>query len=436
MIDFPYFWNAGLRVGLSCAAVATGLLCGAAFGAEPALQPPPASATLSLTVDEAMALFLKQNLDLLIAQYGIDAAKGLEVTAKLFPNPNLSVDTTASMTLSYGQVSVLAGRIDQLFELAGKRGYRQQSARYATQSAEAAFADAGRVLGFSVKEAFYKVLQSGRKLELAKENSAFFNEVVNINTIRFRKGVIAEADLIKLRVQAVDFQNQVITATQDLLIAQNNLRALLALRPNVELNLQGELEYKPVSLVPEALKAEALMTRPDLVAKERLLAQRSADLKLARALRVPDVTLGADALMQGPEGPNTPHGYGFGLSVPLPLFNRNQGGILQAEAGIRAAEADRDKTRLQVEIDVETAYRDFTQTQMLVQAYLAGVLDDARASREIAKKAYERGGTSILDVLDAFRTFNTTMQGYLEALLGYQRSLLEINSAVGRQVIP
>src|SRR5207245_984749 len=120
------------------------------------------------------------------------------------------------------------------------------------------------------------------------------------------------------------------------------------------------------------------------------------------------------------------------VAVVQPQSGRDPPG----EAGIRAAEADRHKTRLQVEIDVETAYRDFTQTQMLVQAYRSGVLDDARASRDIAKKAYERGGTTILDVLDAFRTFNNTMQGYLEALLGYQRSLLEINSAVGRQVIP
>ena len=436
MSGFPDICNTGLRVWLSCAAIATGLLCGVAYGAEPPLQPQASAGTLSLTVDEATALFLKQNLDLLIAQYGIDAAKGLEVTARLFPNPVLSLDATISTTRSVDRTGSLTARVDQLFELAGKRAYRQESARYAMQSAEAAFADAVRVLGFSVKEAFYKVLQARRRLELAKENSAFFNEVVNINTIRFKKGVIAEADLIKLRVQAVDFQNQVITASHDLLSAYNNLRALLALRPNIELSLAGELEYQPVSLVPETLKAEALMTRPDLVAKERAVSQRSAELKLAKAFRVPDLTVGIDKNVQGAEGPNSPNQIGAGLSIPLPLFNRNQGGILQAEAAIRAATADRDKTRIQVELDVETAYRDFTQTQMLVQAYRAGALEDARASREIAKKAYERGGTSILDVLDAFRTFNATMQGYLEALLAYQRSLLAINAAVGREVIP
>jgi len=279
-----------------------------------------------------MALFLKQNLDLLIAQFGIDSAKGLEVTAKLFPNPNLSLDVTGSTTKSFRRVGSLSGRVDQLFELAGKRGYRQESARYAVQSAEAAFADAIRTLGFSVKDNFYHVLQASQKLDLAKQNSANFAEVVRVNAIRFKKGVIAEVDLIKLRVQLVDFQNQVITATQEFLTAQNTLKGLLSVDPMVDLSLKGDLDYTPLSLSLETLRAEALASRPDVLAKTRALSQKSADLKLARALRVPDVTLGADAEAQGPEGPNVDHQVGVGLSIPLPLFNRNQGGILQAEA--------------------------------------------------------------------------------------------------------
>jgi len=434
MIGFSNTHGTRLCAWLGCAAIATGLLCSASFGAEPAPQPPAGAGTFSLTVDEAMGLFLKQNLDLLIAQYGIDSAKGLEVTTRLFPNPTLSADVTGSMTESFGQVGVLAFRIDQLFELAGKRGYRQESAKYGVQSAEASFADAVRTLGFAVKDAFYHVFQAKQKLDLARQNSANFAEVVKINDLRFKKGAIPEVDLIKLRVQLVDFQNQVIIATQDFLAAQNTLKGLLRVRPIVELVLKGELDYTARSLSLETLKADALLSRPDVLAKTRNVSQKDANLKLARAFRVPDVTLGADALMQGPQGPNTPHGYGFGLSVPLPLFNRNQGGILQAEADLKTAQTDLDKTRLLVEIDVENAYRDFTQTEMLVQAYRGGAVNDAKEVKDIAAKAYQRGGTTILDLLDAFRTFNTTMQGYIDALYAYQRSLLEIDAAVGREV--
>ena len=389
---------------------------------------------LALTVDEAMALFLSQNLDLLITQYGIESAKGLEVTSKLFPNPNLSADTTGSTTKSFHDTGSLSLRLDQLFELAGKRGYRQESARYGVLSAEAAFTDAVRTLGFAVKDVFYHVLRARQKLNLAKQNSANFAEVVKINDIRFQKGAIAEVDLIKLRVQLVDFQNQAITATQDFLNAQNTLKGLLRVRPMVELVLKGELDYTPLSLDLDKLRADALATRPDVIVKTRNVSQKTANLKLARAFRFPDVTLGGDYSIQGPQGPNTPNQYGFGLSVPLPLFNRNQGGILQAEADLSTAQTDLEKTRLQVEIDVENAYRDFTQTEMLVKAYRGGVLNDARTSREIAEKAYVRGGMTILDLLDAFRTFNTTMQGYIDALYAYQRSLLEVDAAVGREV--
>src|SRR3989442_3180567 len=216
------------------------------------------------------------------------------------------MDVTGSMTQSFGKVGALALRIDQLYELAGKRGYRQESARYGVQSAEASFADAVRTLGFAVKDAFYHVLQAKQKLELAKQNSANFAEVVKINDIRFKKGAIPEVDVIKLRVQLVDFQNQVITATQDYLTAQNNLRGLLGLKPTVALNVAGDLEYKSPTLSVETLKADALLSRPDVLGKTRDGSQKDAKLKLARAFPGADVTIGAGTTLDGAPGHNTP----------------------------------------------------------------------------------------------------------------------------------
>src|SRR5256712_6931813 len=164
MIVFSNTRGTRLRAWPGCAAIAAGLLCGASFGAEPALQSPAGAEALSLTVDEAMAVFLKQNLDLLMAQYGIDSAKGLEVTARLFPNPNLSVDVTGGMTPSFGQGGVLALRVDQLFELAGKRGYRQEGARDGGQSAEGSFSGAAPALGFPVQQPFHQLGRAQQEL--------------------------------------------------------------------------------------------------------------------------------------------------------------------------------------------------------------------------------------------------------------------------------
>src|SRR5207247_11432900 len=139
------------------------------------------------------------------------------------------------------------------------------------------------------------------------------------------------------------------------------------LKPTVALNVAGDLEYKSLTLSLETLKADALQSRPDVLAKTRTVSQKDANLKLARAFRVPDVTIGADTTMEGPQGPNTPHQYGFGLSVPLPLFNRKQGGTLQAEADLRTAKTDLDKTRLLAELDGDNAYRSVPQAQMPAQ---------------------------------------------------------------------
>jgi cobalt-zinc-cadmium efflux system outer membrane protein len=122
------------------------------------------------------------------------------------------------------------------------------------------------------------------------------------------------------------------------------------------------------------------------------------------------------------------------VGVPLPLFNRNQGGIMQAEVAIQQAEADLRKTLIQVESQVDVAYRNLIQSRRLVEAYRAGVLDDARATLTIVERAYERGGATILDLLDAARTSRTIQQNYIEALFGYQRNVYLLESAVGREI--
>jgi cobalt-zinc-cadmium efflux system outer membrane protein len=174
--------------------------------------------------------------------------------------------------------------------------------------------------------------------------------------------------------------------------------------------------------------------RPDVRAKRLLFAQREADLKLAKAYRIPDVTVGVGYAVQGPKGPDNPGQLAANLGVPLPLFNRNQGGIVQAEVGLQTAEADLGKTLNQVENQVDTAYRNLIQSRRLVEAYLGGVLDDARSTLTIVERAYERGGATLLELLDAARTSRTIQQNYIEALFNYQRNVIQLESAVGQEI--
>lgn len=396
----------------------------------------PAAATLRLSLDDAVALFLRQNLDLLMAKFGIESAKGQQITARLFPNPTVSIGTLSAYTQgrNIGNSGQLFGQVQQLFELAGKRGYRIESAGFGTQSVEAAFEDAVRQLTFTVKDAYNRTQLAQRRLALAEENRDRFSRILDINTIRFKKGYIAEVDLIRIRLQFIDFQSQVIQSIQEGDSARGDLRQLLRVSPATGLELTSEFDYKRIDPDINRLRTVALDARPDVRSKRFIMSQREADLKLAKAYRIPDVTVGGGYAVQGSKGPDNQGQVALNLGLPLPLFNRNQGGIMQAEVAVQSAEADLSKTLNQVENEVDVAYRNLLQSRRLVEAFLGGVLDDARSTFTIVERAYERGGATILDLLDAARTSRTIQQNYFEALFNYQRNVIQLESAVGQEI--
>lgn len=421
-------WTIGVIAGVSDSAAAT---------IEPARSvASPAASTVRLSLEEAIGLFVQQNLDLLIAKYGIESSQGEQLTARLFPNPMASLGVVSSPVQgrTLGNSGQLTSQIQQLFELAGKRGYRIESAEFGLHSAEAGFEDAVRQLRFAVKDAYYRTQLARRRLVLAEENRDRFSRILEVNTIRFKKGYIAEVDLIRIRLQLIDFQTQVIQAIQESESARSDLRQLLRLSPVIPVELTTELEYQRVD--PDIVKLRTLASdhRPDVRAKRSTLSQREAELRLAKAYRIPDVTVGAGYAVQGSQGPDNSNQMVFSLGVPLPLFNRNQGKIVQAEASMQAAGADLSKTLNQVENQVEVAYRNLLESRRLVEAFLGGVLDDARSTFTIAERAYDRGGATLIDLLDAARTSRTIQQNYIEALFNYQRNVIQLESAVGTDI--
>ena len=432
----------GRRLCSICSIIVLSVLSASSYpsrAASPAPAPEQAamaSKTLRLSVNEALGLFLSENLDVLIAKYGIEYTRGQEVTARLFPNPLVSVGTLSSYTQgrTLSNSGQLFTQVAQLFELAGKRGYRIESAGFGTQSAEAAFEDAVRQLGFTVKDTYYRVQLAQRRLVLAEENRDRFSRILAINTIRFNKGYIAEVDLIRIRLQVVDFHSQVIQSLQEAESARGDLRQLLRLSPKTVLELTTDLDFRRIDPDIETLRVTALNARPDIRAKRFTFSQRESDLKLAKAYRIPDVTIGAGYAIQGSRGPDNPGQFALSAGIPLPLFNRNQGGIIQAEVALQSAEAEVNKTVNLVENEVEVAYRNLLQSRRLVEAYVGGVLEDARSTLTIVERAYERGGATILDLLDAARTSRTIQQNYIEALFNYQHHLFQLESAVGQEI--
>ena len=160
---------------------------------------------LRLSLDDALGMFLRQNFDLIISGFGIDYAKGQQITARLFPNPTFFMNLEGSHTIGLARSGQISPAVNQLFEMAGKRGYRIESAAFGARTAEANFEDAIRQLSFTVKDAYYRVQMAQRRLALSEENRDRFARILDVNTIRFKKGYIAEVDLIRIRLQVVDF---------------------------------------------------------------------------------------------------------------------------------------------------------------------------------------------------------------------------------------
>ncbi len=424
-----------IAISMSVATSTFSLFYSPAVSAEEPVSEVPQ--TLRLSLNEALALFLKQNLDLLIAQYGISSAIGQEITAQLFPNPVLNVGTMSSFTMgnTLSKSSEVWANIQQLFEVAGKRGYRIESAKFGTQSAEAAFEDAVRQLTFTVKDSYFHVQAAKRHLQIAQENRDRFGRILDVNTVRFKKGFISGVDLIRIRLQVVDFDSTLIQSSQDLESALNDLRLVLSLPPDIGLELVTDLEFHRISPKLPTLQRLAA-NRPDILVKRLTLSQRNVEFKLAKAFRYPDPSFGPGFTVQGPKGPDNPQQYTLGLSIPLPVFNRNQGGIVQGETAMHVAEADLRKTMLQAKNDVNVAFKTLIQSRRLVEIYQEGVLDDAKSSLAIIETAYQRGGATILDLLDAARTAAAVQLNYIDALGMYQHNIFQLESAVGQAVAP
>jgi len=387
---------------------------------------------LKLTLQSALELFRRQNLLLVAERFQVEASRADVLTAKLFPNPQLSMNGTfidpRSPELAGSQ---FAARLDFLIETAGKRKFRREGAEAGVRAAEERFLDVTRQLVKEVKETFYEIVLAQEHLNLAQENLKRFEEILRVNTLRFERGGISEAELIKTRLQKLDFENDVIAATLEIQSAKNHLQGLLALSPSQEIETIGSLSQRPELPSLKNLQEQALIYRPDFLSQQEQLRQNESQLKLAKAQRVPDVTVGAeyDTL-----APDYHPAVGGGISIPIPLFNRNQGEIQKANQLISASQALLDQLRQQILLEVARAYYESTQNLSLVMAFENGLLKDAQEVREIAENAYQKGGTTILDLLDAERTFNTTRLSYAQALFDTQRGVMNLEGAVGKEL--
>jgi cobalt-zinc-cadmium efflux system outer membrane protein len=399
------------------------------------LQEARKSEVLRLSLDDALALFLQQNLNLLKAKYGIDTAKAQEITAGLFPNPELSVSTLSAYTqgCTLSDCGGIMPVVSQLFLVAGKRGFRVESAEFETQSAEASFEDTLRQLGFALKDAYYRI-QVGRR-HLAFDERRYTQSTALLERLSDEeKKKHTPEDLIRIQIEIVKLQSMVIRDIQQIDTDRSDFLLLLALPPETELDLTTDLTFQSVAPDMAALKKRVEDARPDLRAKRLLYAKRQSEMKLASAKQYPDVTVDIGYNVQGPQGPDNQQQWTFNMGMPIPVFDRNQGGRKEAATAVHIADADLRKSLNDVHLQMDKIYRHFIQSRRLVNTYNTGALDAADSLFVTLKHAYEGGKTTILHLLDGFQTKIDIHEAYLDALYEYQRDILLLESAAAQPI--
>lgn len=401
----------------------------------------PAEPTVDLTIDDAVREALDHNLALAADRYSVSVARAHIITARLRPNPVLTVsamlpDSTVFSENVSPREEVL--RTDVVIEGGGKRQRRIDVAEAALSVEELQLLNAMRELVVNIQDACIDVVLAQQNVALARESLDAFDALVRINTDRVRSGDLSEVELSRSRLAALQFQNDVRQQQSKLVVARSRLKTLLgraAASPDVE--IKGELRRDAPAFDVDALRQRALAERPDVTALRRDQARSSADLRLQIAQGQIDYTISGEVHHQHQATPvnnNTGYLYGVYLSVPLPIFNRNQGEVQrarveeqQAQARVRALESD-------VGQEVAAAYESYAASRDVVGTIETEMLDRARDVRSTTEYSYRRGEASFIEFLDAVRAFNDTMQSYNEARADYARSLYALDSISGASV--
>src|SRR6202051_900406 len=396
--------------------------------------------TTRITLDQAVDLALAHNHSLKATRTMILQNQAQEITANLRPNPTLGVDTQFIPFFSpqdfsgenLDETQQFDIGISYLFERGHKRQRRLQAARDQTAVTRAQVADAERTLAFNVGQQFVSVLLAESTLQFALQDLKGFQQTVDIANAQYKAGYIGEGDYLKIKLQLLQFQTDGSSAR--LAKAQ----ALVGLRESLGYNavpadyvVIGDLSYQPLTTNLEDLQARALRERPDFRAAELGITAAQSQILLAKANATVDVNGTYD--FTHVSGENTASIF---ANFELPIFNRNQGEIARTGHALTQAQEQQQSSSDTVLSDVANAYEAVRSNEEVVQLYTSGYLKQAQDSRDISEYAYKRGAASLLDYLDAERSYWSVQLAYRQALASYMTALEQLKEAEGTRSLP
>jgi outer membrane protein, heavy metal efflux system len=396
--------------------------------------------TTRITLDQAIDLALAHNHSLQATRTLILQNQAQEITANLRPNPTLGVDAQFLPFFSpqdfsgdnLNNVQQFDIGVGYLFERGHKRQRRLQLARDQTAVTRAQVADAERTLAFNVGQQFIGVLLAESTLQFALEALKGFQKTVDIGAAQLKAGFIGEGDYLKIKLQLLQFQTDVSSARLAKKQALVGLRGFLGYNAvPADFDVVGELDYQPLKGNLEDLQARALKERPDFRAAELGITAAQSQIQLAKANAKVDVTGTFDFTHVSAEYTGS-----LFANFALPIFNRNQGEIARTGYALTQAQEQRQSASDTVLSDVANAYEAVRNNEEVVQLYTSGYLKQAQDSRDISEYAYKRGAASLLDFLDAERSYRSVQLAYRQSLASYMTALEQLKEAEGTRNLP
>jgi len=409
-----------------------------------------AQGPIRITLDEAIQMALQHNHNLIAARTTIEQSAAEEITANMRPNPTLFGDWEYLPLFGspahqnpdlYSGVSTpdyLKNNtegdlgLSYLIERGGKRFARLRAQKDITAQTRSFVADNERGLSFQVATLFVNAQLSESTLDLANQDLKSFQNTVDISETQYKAGGISENDYLKIKLQLLQFQSDVEQAEVAKEQALSDLRQQLGYETvSPEYDVAATFDYQPLKVNLEDMQMKALQNRPDLRAAVQGVTAAQSQYDLQKAVGKQDVTVSGNY-----SHVNGINAASFLASIPLPLFNRNQGEILRTKIAITQAQEQQSFANGQVLTDVKDAYQNLVSNDRVVQFYITTYLDAAKRSRDISEFAYRRGAASLLDFLDSERTYRATELAYRQTLASYLLAIEQMREAVGTRNLP
>ena len=398
----------------------------------------------ALTWDQVKARFETNNPALKADADNVDEMKAEEITADLRPNPQAGVTVDGTQIVPHNGVWVpmkgtfVVPTVSYLHEREHKRELRLESAKEGTRIAGSLHEDLERNMEFDLRSAFVATLQAKYVLDLAKADLEYYDKIIDISRERFKAGDVAQIDLDRIELQRVQYESEIETATVNLRTAKIQLLQLLNDRTPVDqFDISGPYDFSDVIKPLEDYRQAALATRPDLQAAMQTIEQSQTNHKLAVANGSTDPTFGAwytwNSSNNNPNGQQT---LGLNVSIPLRIFDRNQGEKKRTLIDIDRSQQASETTRAQVFSDVDSAYEQVRSNIVLLKPYKEKYNEQALRVRDTVTFAYEHGGASLMDFLNAQSDFRQVQLAYAQLLGSYLTAVAQLNLAIGSDSAP